>query len=215
MVIQPPTLQEEAIRNIKKLIIEGNLKLGSRINEVEVSAHLNISRGPVRESLRILQQEGLVTYVPRKGMFVTELKEPDIHEIYNIRFHLEKNAIELGYDQLTDKHINQFEQLIEKMKFFSLENRKDMLVQLDHDFHELIINLPNYHRLKKNWESYNALIELIFAQVFELGSEKVEDLPQSHEILVDVLKERNKEKFIKVLESHYFQGKENLLAVWN
>lgn len=215
MIIQLPTLQEEAIRNIKKLIIEGDLKLGSRVNEVEVANLLNISRGPVRESLRILNHEGLVTYIPRKGMFVTELAEPDIHEIYNIRFHLEKSAVEIGFEKLTSDYLLRFDEIVEKMERFSKVNRKDLLVQLDHDFHELIISLPGYQRLKKNWESYDALIELIFSQVFRVGSEKVEDLPESHGKLVKILKEGNKEKFIKALENHYLDAKENLLSKWN
>lgn len=208
------TLQQEAIKNIKTLIINGDLPLGARVNEVEVSNLLNMSRGPIRESLRILNHEGLVTYVPRKGMFVTSLEKVDIQEIYDIRFYLEKNAVELGFHLITPQTVTVLDEIVIEMEKESKANRKDRLAQLDYEFHETIISLPKYQRLKNNWESYSALIELIFAEVFRLGSEKVEDIPQAHRLLLNVLKTGDKQLFIKELMNHYLKGKEKLFSVW-
>jgi DNA-binding GntR family transcriptional regulator len=208
------TLQQEAIYNIKKLIIDGSLKLGARVNEVEVANLLNVSRGPIRESLRILSREGLVTYVPRRGMFVTPLEEEDIQEIYDIRFYLEKNAVELGFHNVTPMIMEKLEAVIQKMETASKENRRDQLVDLDHEFHEQIISLPGYKRLKDSWDAYTSLIGLIFAEVFRLGSEKVEDIPHTHRLLAEALKTGDREHFIAVLNTHYSMGKESLLAVW-
>lgn len=208
------TLQQEAIKNIKTLIINGDLPLGARVNEVEVSNLLNMSRGPIRESLRILNHEGLVTYVPRKGMFVTSLEKEDIQEIYDIRFYLEKNAVELGFHLMTPQTVTVLDEIVIEMEKESKANRKDRLAQLDYEFHEKIISLPKYQRLKNNWESYSALIELIFAEVFRLGSEKVEDIPKAHRLLVNALKTGDKRLFIKELMNHYLEGKEKLFSVW-
>jgi len=214
MIVTVNTLQQEAIQNIKKLIINGNLKQGARVNEVEVSTLLNMSRGPIRESLRILSQEGLVTYMPRKGMFVTSLEKEDIQEIYDIRFCLEKNAVELGYTHVSSKLVSELTVLVGQMEIASKEKQKDQLVQLDYEFHKKIISLPNYKRLANNWESYTALIALIFAEVFRLGSEKVEDIPRTHRVLVDALGSGDKEHFIQELKKHYLDGKVKLLSVW-
>ncbi|WP_026695442.1 GntR family transcriptional regulator [Peribacillus kribbensis] len=208
------TLQQEAIQNIRKLIIDGRLELGSRVNEVEVSNLLNMSRGPIRESLRILNLEGLVTYVPRKGMFVTKLERKDIQEIYDIRFYLEKNAVELGFHQVTHDMLHKLQDVVNQMETASKENRRDRLVQLDYQFHEVIITLPNYQRLKKNWDSYSALVDLIFAEVFRVGSERIEDIPQAHRILLDAFESGDKIHFIEILQKHYRDGKESLLSVW-
>ena len=212
--MQVNTLQEEAICRIKQLIIEGNLKLGQRVNEVEIANLLNVSRGPIRESLRILQHEGLVTYIPRKGMFVTRLEKKDIHEIYDIRFYLEKCALEIGYRNLTKEKIRTFYSMVDEMVFFSKENKKDRLVQLDQEFHALIIGLPGYPRLRKNWESYHALIELIFAQVFLLGSERVQEVPENHRLLVRTLEKGDLHRSIQALEEHYLTAKDKLLMLW-
>ena len=208
------TLQQEAIKNIKKLIIDGVLLQGARVNEVEVSNRLNMSRGPIRESLRILNQEGLVTYVPRKGMFVTTLEKKDIEEIYDIRFYLEKNAVELGFHNISNETIERLEVILDKMESASQKQQKNELVQLDYEFHEVIISLPKYKRLSHNWNSYTAQIELIFAEIFRLGTEKVEDIPHAHRLVLDTLKAGDKRAFIEELEKHYLAGKEKLIAAW-
>jgi DNA-binding GntR family transcriptional regulator len=212
--MQVNTLQEEAICRIKQLIIEGDLKLGQRVNEVEIANLLNISRGPIRESLRILNHEGLVTYIPRKGMFVTQLERKDIHEIYDIRFYLEKCALETGYRNLTKEKIGTFYSMVDEMVFFSKENQKDRLVRLDQEFHALIIGLAGYPRLRKNWESYQALIELIFSQVFLLGSERVQEVPENHRLLVQTLEKGDIHQSIQALEEHYLTAKDKLLMLW-
>lgn len=208
------TLQQEAIKHIKGLIINGDLKLGGRVNEAEVASLLNMSRGPIRESLRILSQEGLVTYLPRRGMFVTSLEKEDIEEIYDIRFYLEKTAVELGFHNATNATAAKLEAIVSQMESASKESHKDLLVQLDEEFHEQIISLPRYNRLKNSWESYSTFIELIFAEVFRLGSEKVDEIPHSHNLLVNALRAGNKEQFIEELRKHYFIGKEKLLLAW-
>jgi DNA-binding GntR family transcriptional regulator len=208
------TLQQEAVIQLKKLIILGEIKLGERINEVELSNSLNMSRGPIRESLRILNQEGLVSYYPRRGMFVTELEKGDINEIYNIRCSLEKSAIELGFHLHNEETVSQLNTIVSEMRKSSQKNQKDTLVNLDLAFHETLVSLPGYNRLLKTWKSYNALIELIFAKVFELETESVHDISDSHEKLVKLLKNDNKELFMQSLEDHYMDAKEKLLIIW-
>lgn len=209
------TLQEEAVELITKLIIEGKLKQGERVNEMEVAALLNMSRGPIREGLQVLNQNGLVTHYPRRGMFVTKLEKEDVVEIYDIRFQLEKSAVELGFEQLTEEMIDKQRQIIAAMREVSQENRKDKLVLLDVDFHELIMWLPGYSRLVNTWKSYNSLINLIFAKVFELGTENEKEMADRHERLTNLLQERNKEKFLQELEEHYMAAKKALLNLWD
>ncbi|WP_409290696.1 GntR family transcriptional regulator [Peribacillus sp. SCS-37] len=208
------TLQEEAVFQIKKLIIDGVIKLGQQVKEVELSSQLNMSRGPIREALRILNQEGLVTYFPRRGMFVTSLEKSDISEIYDIRMSLEKTAVDLGFHMLTEETVQYQTKLVQEMKVYSKENRKDKLVALDIQFHESIVKLPGYRRLLNTWASYNALIELIFAKVFELKVESGDDISQNHDILVHAIVREDKQAFIHELEDHYMSAKQNLLNIW-
>jgi DNA-binding GntR family transcriptional regulator len=207
------TLQEEAVIWIKRLIIEGEITLGERINEVELSNRLNMSRGPIRESLRILNQEGLVTYYPRRGMFVTKLAKDEMNEIYDIRFHLEKSAIELGFYRLGDDLIEGQMSIVEEMQSYAKANRKDKLALLDTQFHQWYVQLPGYTRLLNTWKSYNALIDLIFAKVFELGLESGDDVAENHRQLAEAAKDKDIDRLVQALEHHYMISKRNLLAI--
>jgi DNA-binding GntR family transcriptional regulator len=212
---QVMTLQEDAIVQINKLIIDGELKLGQRINEVELANKLNMSRGPIRESLRILNQQGLLTYEPRKGMYVTELLSEDIKEIYDIQLSLEKSAIDLGFQNVDEKYMQNLRFIVAEIDKSSKENRKDLLVKLDSKFHKQIVCLPQYKRLFNSWKPYSSLIGLAFAKIFEFGTETTDDLVKTHTYLVQVLEQGNKELFKEALTHHYEDGKTKLMEAFD
>ena len=76
-------------------ILTSQLKDGERLNENRLAAEHNISRGPLREAFRLLEKEGLVRSIPRKGTFVKELHKRDIEEVFQIREMIECFAIDL------------------------------------------------------------------------------------------------------------------------
>jgi DNA-binding GntR family transcriptional regulator len=87
------TTAEHALGHLRGLIIAGTLVPGQRIGQEDVADQLGISVAPVREALRVLEQEGQVTYRPRRGYFVTALSLDDLEEIYELRQLLEARAL--------------------------------------------------------------------------------------------------------------------------
>jgi DNA-binding GntR family transcriptional regulator len=87
------TAQQHALDWLRQLIIAGELRPGGRVNQEELSEKIGLSVAPVREALRVLEQEGQVTYLPRRGYFVTELRIADLREIYALREILEERAV--------------------------------------------------------------------------------------------------------------------------
>ena len=83
------TAQQVAVTWLRRAIARGALRPGERIGQDAAAAQIGVSPIPVREALRILESEGLVTYVPRRGYFVTELNLADVEEIYHLRGLLE------------------------------------------------------------------------------------------------------------------------------
>ena len=88
----PGTAAQHALGELRRSIVAGDLRPGQRVGQEEIAERLGVSLAPVREALAALEQEGQVTYKPRRGYFVTELRLDDLHEIYELRTLLEDRA---------------------------------------------------------------------------------------------------------------------------
>jgi DNA-binding GntR family transcriptional regulator len=88
----PGTTAHHALGWLRAAIVAGDLVPGQRVNQEDVAERIGVSIAPVREALRVLEQEGQVSYKPRRGYFVTELRIEDLEEIYELRQVLEERA---------------------------------------------------------------------------------------------------------------------------
>jgi DNA-binding GntR family transcriptional regulator len=86
------TTQEHAVEGLRRAILGGELRPGERVPQEEIAERIGVSVVPLREALRVLEGEGQVTYRPRRGYFVTELRGEDLAEIYALRRVLEAQA---------------------------------------------------------------------------------------------------------------------------
>lgn len=97
------TAQQHAVDALRGLIVGGALRPGARVNQEDLAADLGLSVAPIREALRVLEQEGQLTYLPRRGYFVTELNVADLTEIYALRAVLEERAARHALPVLDDE----------------------------------------------------------------------------------------------------------------
>jgi DNA-binding GntR family transcriptional regulator len=98
---KPTTLSVEIARHIREAIIRGELAAGEKINETRVTRELSLSRSPVREALRILEAEGLVTLEPHRGAHVRPVSEADLEEIFDVRLMIESHGLRRDVHRLT------------------------------------------------------------------------------------------------------------------
>jgi DNA-binding GntR family transcriptional regulator len=96
------TAAQHAVESLRHTFIAGELKPGDRVRQEEIAERLGVSLAPVREALAVLEQEGQLTYRPRRGYFVTELDLDDLHEIYDLRRLVEGRAARGALPQLDD-----------------------------------------------------------------------------------------------------------------
>ena len=94
--IEAPSLVHLAVESIRDMILSGRLSPGDRLIEERLTEELGISRPPLREALRLLEQEGLIETRPRRGAVVATLTDQDVFEILTLRSALERLAVELG-----------------------------------------------------------------------------------------------------------------------
>ncbi|MEO8690044.1 MAG: GntR family transcriptional regulator [Solirubrobacteraceae bacterium] len=99
---RPGTTQQHAVDWLRRAIVGGELRPGQRVAQEDIAERIGVSVAPVREALRVLEQEGQVTYLPRRGYFVTELRVADLEEIYALRQVLEARAARHALPTLDD-----------------------------------------------------------------------------------------------------------------
>jgi DNA-binding GntR family transcriptional regulator len=141
----PTTAQEEAYRFLLSTILTGKYPGGTRLNLDEVAAAIGVSRMPVREAIRQLSAEGLVTIRPNRGATVTELMPDDVLELFEMRGALEALAVRVALPRLDAEALQDLEQLVERMN-----RRRGNAAQWlrDHDeFHDYVCRRSGRARL--------------------------------------------------------------------
>ena len=141
-------------RTLRMKILNGDMKPGDKIIEQELASEFGISRGPVREALRQLEQEGMVEYSRNVGCSVKHIGMDDVYEIYYMRANYEMMAVRLYNAPFPRETIEKMEQVLEQMKQLHKEEYRKVF-ELDNKFHEAILDLVSFMRLKKAWEDLN------------------------------------------------------------
>jgi DNA-binding GntR family transcriptional regulator len=144
------SIADIAKRHIQEWIVTGQFLPGEQLKEEEISQRLDISRPPVREALKALEATGLVIRKPRRGVFVPEMTEKDMWEIYSLKATLYEMAMGAAMDVITEKEIERLESLVERMDACVKQEPFDVLKyqRLHRTFHMVIMEIGGNNRLK-------------------------------------------------------------------
>ncbi len=129
------TLAESITGRLRQLILDGQLRPGQALRPADLAPRLGVSAMPVREALRILEAEGLVTFRPRIGARVAEIREEDVEELYLIRGALEGLAARLAATNLTDADLADIHEAFDVMTTARATQDFDTFSQYDKEFH--------------------------------------------------------------------------------
>ncbi len=140
-------LRDLVFESLKDAILTQTLPPGKRLLESELAESLGVSRTPVREAIRRLEQEGLVAMIPRKGAYVSGISLKDIREVYEIRAALEMLALELAAKYITAEEIAELEHQVRQEEAMTEANRLNEIIFIDSSFHDLIYQYARNSRL--------------------------------------------------------------------
>ncbi len=204
------TLRENVVDEIRMKILNREYEPGMRIVEQNLSDELGVSRGPIREALRQLEQEGLVEYVRNVGCSVKQVTLEDVYEIYLLRATYEQLAVRTYEGQLSDEDLAQMESIVEEMKIFG-EDDLGNLVDCDCRFHQVIVEKAGLNRLLKAWTELNyGNIVCYFAG----NSDRKEAANRQHGIherLLNVFKSKDEETICNAISEHYMKTVKRLM----
>lgn len=197
------TLRENVAKGIREKILNKELKPGMRIIEQNLSDELEVSRGPIREALRQLEQEGVVEYTRNVGCSVKEITIKDLYEIYLLRSTYEILAVKLCGGQFEQEDIERMEKVLEHMK--DLKNYEEV-VMCDNVLHSIFVEKGDFQRIKKVWSDldYGSIVSCYITGFDE--QKTVERQYEFHKKLVEACKIRDADIICEELRNHYMNS---------
>ena len=212
-VFRSMTLVDQIAKTLKEDILTGRLKGGDQLFEDRLKNDFDVSRTPLREAFRILEKEGLIEILPRKGAFVKRISRQDIEENFPIRAILEGLAARSAYANLNQQDIEEMEEVFAYMK--DAAKRKDFSDYSTHHlaFHEIFINASKNEtliallrnlRMHTLWHRYT----------YHYYKEDFKNSLKIHQRIIDLFKEKkvSPEEIEKVVREHIEVALEPFLA---
>jgi len=134
----PKTLSAQVYDRIRELVVHQRLKPGTRIDQNQLATDLDVSLVPVREALKTLEAEGLVSIVPRRGAFVTEVSLEHLEDLYFTRRIIEGEAMYHAVEHITEHHLEHLEKLNLQMQKETDARNIKAFMEHNREFHMLI-----------------------------------------------------------------------------
>ena len=142
------SLSDKVYRHLRDGIIEGRYKTGDCLVEIKIGEELGVSRTPVREALKQLELEDLVTSLPNRGMLVKGFAPEDYRDAYTIRHLLEGQAAFWAAERINREQLDRLAETIELLDLYTRKNDAEHLARLDNAFHEIIYEAAGSRTLK-------------------------------------------------------------------
>lgn len=205
------TLAHRVEELLRKEIVRGERPSGSRLNEVEIAAAFDVSRGPVREALQRLARDGLVVIEPHRGAFVTQLDRGEVLQLFEVRAALEAEAAALVAMRINEPDIN----LLRRMQELSIGA---VAAEDDHsypelfDLHDLIARLAGNQRLATLMNQVNGELRLMRSRSGQSAVRAQQALAE-HDELIECLTKGDVEGSRRTMRAHLDASRNNTLAL--
>ena len=194
-------LRDVVFNTLREAILKGELKPGERLMELQLAAKLGVSRTPIREAIRMLEQEGLAVTIPRKGAEVAKMTEKDMEDVLQIREALDELAAKIACEQISEE---QLEELVATMHEFEESTKTDnvkKIAEADVKFHDIIYQATGNPKLVN-------MLNNLREQMYRYRVEYLKDennyptLMKEHKDIVEGLVRKNKTQVTETMHQH-------------
>lgn len=204
--LEAPTLVELAADAVRTMILAGTLRPGDRLVESHFTERLGISRPPLREALRLLQHEGLVQALPRRGAIVTVISAQDAWEISTLRSSLERTAMELYLPLRQSRGVGNCRKSLVAMGEAANRGKQALLIRRSLEFHAALVSLAEHRRLTEMYRSLSNQMLLCMALNVsaraEVFAESLADNVERHRKLLELVEHGDMEAVLQGLREH-------------
>jgi len=195
-------LSDEVVASIRQAIFDGVFKVGDRLGEAEIAHQLDVSRGPVREALVLLRQEGLVSTELHRGASVVQLSINDLLELTTLRTTLETFAIERAATHATPEDLAGLEAVIREMEQAVAADDEHKLTQLDIKFHDGIYQAAKHARLTNAWNSIRSQMLLFLLTRAAANRDYLTIAVAEHSQLLDYIRAGDVKNAVAEIAAH-------------
>lgn len=215
-IILGPAAENKPIRDIayetlKHAIVIGKIPAGSRIVETDYAERMHISRTPLREALRKLERDGLVEYLPRRGVMVRTFTVADVDEIYTIRNALEMLTLPAVVANATEEDIRELREMLNVMDPLDRANDIEGVSPKARAFHSRFTSISGQNRIVHIIENQDQYLRR-FSEISIAKEKRRHAAHQEHHDMVTLVEARDVESLEKLVRKHIERSKETCLA---
>ena len=194
-------LRDVVFNTLREAILKGDLKPGERLMELQLASKLGVSRTPIREAIRMLEQEGLAVTTPRKGAEVAKMTLKDMEDVLEIRDALDELAVRIACQKISDEQLKQLEDMKELFEKSTQTGNVKKIAEADVTFHDVIYEATGIPKLV-------TLLNNLREQVYRYRVEYIKDpknyptLIAEHEAILESLKNRDVKNAVEAMHVH-------------
>lgn len=194
-------LRDVVFNTLREAILKDDLKPGERLMELQLAAKLGVSRTPIREAIRMLEQEGLAVTTPRKGAEVAKMTLKDMEDVLEIRASLDELASQVATVRITEEQLVRLKERKQDFEICLKSGNVKMIAEADVKFHDVIYEATNNPKLVS---MLNNLREQIYRYRIEYlkDSDKYPTLIKEHEEIYQSLLAHDEEAALKATIVH-------------
>ncbi len=194
-------LRDVVFNTLRQAILTGELKPGERLMEIHLANRLGVSRTPIREAIRKLELEGLVTMIPRRGAEVAQITEKSLKDVLEVRRALDALSVELACDRITPEELEALGDACDAFEAATRTHDAKKIAQADVALHDIIVRATSNTRLI---QLVNNLSEQMYRYRFEYIKDESthKGLIEEHRIIFESIKHKDKKTAAQTAQLH-------------
>lgn len=211
MLKRPQSLTTVVLEELENLILSGQIGPGEPINEKAFAERSAVSRGPIREACRKLEQAGLVTIIPNRGVFVRKLEPADAIEICDIRAVISGYAGRILAEKITAGQISDLTERTKRMEEAAAAGSVERFYGLNADFHSAIFKYTGNKRLCEMYAGINKELHLFRWRALVV-SPNLEKSCGEHREIIDALRQHDTGRAAQTMEKHAISVRNRIIG---
>lgn len=203
-------LRDVVFNTLRQAILTGELKPGERLMEIHLANRLGVSRTPIREAIRKLELEGLVTMIPRRGAEVAQITEKSMNDVLEVRRAVDALCVELACDRITEQELENLKLACDNFALAVKTKDIKKIARADVELHDIIVQATGNKRLI---QLVNTLSEQMYRYRFEYIKDfsQHEKLVEEHRIIYRSIVEKDKETASEAAKLHIDNQKKAII----